>query len=376
MKYLVWGTGEVAKNFIDAYEVGYFSHHTIIAFVDNNEDKVGQNFFQRPIIAPSMIRNYSFDRILICSTYEREITDQITCTLGLDKKVIINRDALMDEYGSYLMKSVQNKKVLVIGDKTMYHRLKAFYEDLFYICGVIDVHRLQEVRDYRYDYVLLMNLMRTPHLDKTSGTRKLEEQVIGLLQQYGVNKKYILTDAAYLAIRHQDRYLSLGNENEDKVFFVTKVGGALGLAGMASIVCKNVLYAQEKGYIPIVDSTSQNQYLEPKEVGKVNAWEKFFEQPAGYGLQDIKNSKNVIITQNNKNMQLPNTNSYKFLKLKPDLKSQVDKYRSIYLKSSHKLLGVLFRGTDYLRAFGHPIQPSLDAMVLTVKNKLVEWGGF
>lgn len=374
MNYLVWGTGEVAKNFIDSFWVGYFSYHSIVAFVDNNKNKVGQTFFQRLIISPSMIQNYSFDRILICSTYEREITDQITGVLGLDKKVIINRDMLMNEYGSYMMNKVQNKKVLVIGDRVIYRRSKAFYEDLFCICGVMDVHKLQEVRNYYYDYILLMNLMRIGSLDRTVGTIGLEKQTIDLLQQYGVNKENILTEAAYLAIRHQDRYISLGEENADKIFFVTKVGGTLGLAGMASIVSKNVLYAQEKGYIPVVDSTSQNQYLEQIEVGKVNAWEKFFEQPAGYGMEDIKNSKNVIFTQNNKNIQLPSTNSYKFLKMKPDLKKQVDEYRALYLREGQKLLGVLFRGTDYLRAFGHPIQPSLDEMIMTVKNKLVEWG--
>ena len=355
---------------------GYFSHHSIVAFVDNDKNKVGLSFFQRLIIAPSMIHNYSFDRILICSTYEREITEQITGDLGLNKKVVIDRDELMYEYGNVLMKRVQNKKILVIGEKTIYRRIKSHYEDLFHVCGMINIDRLQEISSYDYDYILLMNLMKITYLDRTIGTIGLEQQITDLLhQQFGVDKGKILTDAVFLTLKHQDRYISLGKENRDKIFFVTKIGGSLGLGGMATIICHNVWYAKEKGYIPIVDATIQNQYLESEEVGKINAWEKFFEQPAGYGLQDIKNSKNVIITQSKKNIQIPQENSYKFLHMKPKLKKQIHKYREIYLKEHKKILGVLFRGTDYLNAFGHPTQPDLDAMILMVKMKLEEWGG-
>lgn len=61
--------------------------------------------------------------------------------------------------------------------------------------------------------------------------------------------------------------------------------------------------------------------------------------------------------------------------MKPEL---YNKYCIFKKKFNNKnILGVLFRGTDYanLKPYGHNIQPDLNTMIQTVKEKISEWGG-
>ena len=84
----------------------------------------------------------------------------------------------------------------------------------------------------------------------------------------------------------------------DKTFFVIR--RAYCKVGLFSYVMTNmglVDYALKKGYIPVIDMQNcKNTYLEDDKVGKENAWEYFFKQPCGYGLEDIKNAQNVILS--------------------------------------------------------------------------------
>lgn len=48
-----------------------------------------------------------------------------------------------------------------------------------------------------------------------------------------------------------------------------------------------IAYADKKGYIPVVDMKNYpNTYLFSDEVGRVNAWEYYFEQPGGMSLEE------------------------------------------------------------------------------------------
>ena len=56
-------------------------------------------------------------------------------------------------------------------------------------------------------------------------------------------------------------------------------------------------YAVKQGYIPVIDmQNGRNTYLEEGKVGRENAWEYYFEQPCGYRLADIRDAKNVILS--------------------------------------------------------------------------------
>jgi hypothetical protein len=171
---------------------------------------------------------------------------------------------------------------------------------------------------------------------------------------------------------------SFGSENKDKIFYI--ISFPRGKDGLLFIILCNlahISYSLNKGYIPVVDLQNyDNQYLDPGTLHNENSWEYYFDQPMGYTLKDIKNGKNIIISNK---LQMPHLQykidfyifnssqrlsyfrnifkSYiKFNKTTSDFLSK--EYRNI-LADKKRVLGVLCRGTDYLlkRPAGHPRQP-------------------
>lgn len=70
------------------------------------------------------------------------------------------------------------------------------------------------------------------------------------------------------------------------------------------------------------------------------------------------------------------TNMFNFLQISAQLMEFVNLMEKQL--SGKKLLGVLFRGTDYanMKPYGHHIQPTLEEMIMKVKEKINEWGDF
>ena len=150
----------------------------------------------------------------------------------------------------------------------------------------------------------------------------------------------------------------------------------MGLGSVARTAARGTAYARKIGYIPVVDmKTLRTQYLEENEYGKINAYTKFFEQPDGYDVDDIKDSGCISITYDLSWFSKKEENEIILPKMKPEL---YNKYCIFKKKFNNKnILGVLFRGTDYanLKPYGHNIQPDLNTMIQTVKEKISEWGG-
>ena len=63
-------------------------------------------------------------------------------------------------------------------------------------------------------------------------------------------------------------------------------------------------------------------------------------------------------------------------KIKKELYSKYCEFKKKF--NNKRVLGVLFRGTDYanLKPYAHNIQPDLDSMVEMVKQKMLEWENF
>ena len=279
-------------------------------------------------------------------------------------------------YNKLLKNNFFSKKFLIIGDKKRFIQLEDIYKSLFDIVGCVDIHFLEEIKNYQYDSIILMNLMNIIDLNRANGSIKLEKELIkNLIKNYNINSKNIYTDAVFSIAKNIDKRISLGNKYPEKTFLVVQLQGTAGLASFIMNVASCFYYAKIKKYTLIVDMmTYKNQYLEEFEVGKINAWEKFFEQPAGYSINDIQNSKNIILVSRYINFE--NT-TLSFLKLKPELQKKILEYNNTLFKENIKILGVLFRGSDYSnrKPYNHPIQPDLKTMVSKVKEKLSEWGG-
>lgn len=101
----------------------------------------------------------------------------------------------------------------------------------------------------------------------------------------------------YIRWNYAETKVSFGEENTDKTFYVIRHSERKGLFSLLNFNIAHLYYAEENGYIPIIDERSFCNFMsEDSMIGKVNVWDMFLEQPAGYKLKDIKNSKNVIFS--------------------------------------------------------------------------------
>ncbi|MCR5770792.1 MAG: hypothetical protein K6G87_06080 [Butyrivibrio sp.] len=167
-----------------------------------------------------------------------------------------------------------------------------------------------------------------------------------------------------------------GNENKDKNFMVIDARyGNLGLFALYYMAIDYALYVKSKGFIPIFNilningSRSIYQDFQGDEI-----WNKFFAQPEGYSMEDIKNSKNVyfapiaynariishIMSQSSHNTSLSWPNGH-YSSLINDYITQRE---NDFLPFPEKTLGVLVRGTDYVNAQfdNHPVHASKEKM--------------
>jgi len=184
-------------------------------------------------------------------------------------------------------------------------------------------------------------------------------------------------ETAIYNIKNRQRKLSFGVENSDMQFYI--IGFNCGWNGLGWIfihTIEHLEYAEEHGYIPIIDLRRfKNQYVSDEDYMEKNVWDYWFEQPTAYGLQDILRSKNVIKSRCH---IFPNK-KYKLNYVDYKNEERMGKLHSIYNKYIHfdttikkriletqnrligdrKVLGIMCRGTDFtaLKPYLHPIQP-------------------
>ena len=70
------------------------SLYDVIAFTDNNEAVYGTNFCGKAVISPYMIETYKPDVIIICSSYYKEITEQLIYQCNIDQDRIVTYNEL------------------------------------------------------------------------------------------------------------------------------------------------------------------------------------------------------------------------------------------------------------------------------------------
>ena len=191
--------------------------------------------------------------------------------------------------------------------------------------------------------------------------------------------------------KKRERRMSNGNENPDKTFYVISFDyDTQGLFAIVKSVLSHVMYAIDKGWIPVVDLKNYScQYQQKDE----KAWELFFEQPYGYTLHDIQRSKNVIRSY----YSMYPYNKYDFYVDVLDRPEECKRLADIYkryikpqqmvleymwktaseLQLDDKTLGVLCRGTDYLKRKPqyHPRQPEPE-MVINDAIEIMQQKGF
>lgn len=188
---------------------------------------------------------------------------------------------------------------------------------------------------------------------------------------------------------HQDlkyKYCSFGEMNPDKTFYIIRPTSKIeGLLSLFFMVMRNIAYAEENGFIPIVDFLNyETQYNCDRLINNThNAWEYYFKQVSDISLDEVYKSKNVFVSgwgrPDSKCTIFKNDYSEE---INNERKTFIAKYTGIQETINEKVidfcednfteevLGVYVRGTDYLRLRpkGHPIQPPLEDVMEKVKE--------
>lgn len=238
---------------------------------------------------------------------------------------------------------------------------------------------------YQYDVIIITS----------SFYNEIKKALISkyLIPEYKIKSDYIKSKELYT-----QTITSLGTKHRDKVFGIIRNRGDKN--GLFVIYRTILVYIKELiqlGYIPIVDmQNTANAYLEPEEIGQVNSWEYFFEQPLGYSLSDSSCSAQVIDTSKIPLVADPDFTyddvlnkleirkfyyqlSSKYIRLQKSVKKIIqEKYEQIFkiIPTGEKVCGVLFRGTDYskLKPYMHHIQPSIEMVIEKIEKLKAEWG--
>ena len=158
-------------------------------------------------------------------------------------------------------------------------------------------------------------------------------------------------------------FKSFGDLNKDKIFYVIKRTPGTGLFSNVTFVVNHLRVCAKNNFIPIVDMENfKTIYNEKKKIKNTyNAWEYYFEKMNNHSLEEVYQSKNVLITSDNffnffvYNMELDNQISKLFkeqIKVKKLLFKSFERISKNF--NNQKILGIHFRGTSYKRSPGHP----------------------
>lgn len=172
-------------------------------------------------------------------------------------------------------------------------------------------------------------------------------------------------------------FKSFGDLNKDKIFYVIKRSPGTGLFSNVTFVINHLKICKKNNLIPIIDMENfKTIYNEKKSIKNTNnAWEYYFQKLNKFSLEEVYQSKNVLITSDK---------FFNFFTYNIDLDDEATKilqndikinnilfktYKKISQKFiNNKVLGIHFRGTSYKRSPGHPLPATIKQMYKITNN--------
>ena len=175
---------------------------------------------------------------------------------------------------------------------------------------------------------------------------------------------------------------SFGHKNPTKKFYVIqrKIGG--GMFSNLNYVLHHIKLALDLGCIPIIDMKNfPTKYnVKDKVNNTFNAWEYYFKPLNNYKLNEIYNSKFVIIcdtkTRNLKefdSFENLSIDHYKIFKKYIKFNKEILKDANLFIKKNFKnkrVLGVHFRGTDMKTQERHPFPATYKQIISYIDFEL------
>lgn len=194
----------------------------------------------------------------------------------------------------------------------------------------------------------------------------------------------------YYRLKYPDELMkkkSYGELNPDKTFYIIRPRKDCieGLLSLFWNVVRNIDYALENNYIPVVDFQNyKTQYSMSK---KENDWNYYFTQPTNFSLDEIYHSKNVILSgleiqwiekekyranYEPKNIEKVHNTVFNYIDFSDEVKVRVEQEICNLNVDFGSTLGLYLRGTDYikLKPSGHPVQPNVEQAIEVVDNYL------
>lgn len=205
----------------------------------------------------------------------------------------------------------------------------------------------------------------------------------------------------------REMYIKCGKKNKDKTFFVIRpyyyskpnevISAVPHLLTQYYCVVQYIAYAKDHGWIPVVDW--ENYALPHSEEqavhGTKNAWEYYWDQPSEYDLEEIYESKNVILGSMNipsgylPHLRTPEKEIKKYARdiiirgsryarqihFNKETQDYINTAKEKLFPKGKKIMGVAIRGTAYskINAGHHATQPTVAEMIELVKIRFRQW---
>jgi hypothetical protein len=190
------------------------------------------------------------------------------------------------------------------------------------------------------------------------------------------------------------QYKTFGNKNPKKIFFIIRRTPGAGFFSNLCFVLHNLLICEKLKMIPVIDMENYPTIYNCKVKinNSYNAWSYYFKPVSNYKLNEVYQSKNVVLcdnktSKNNLFNKINYTSNFKYFNgfqyLTKEHKKIFKKYIVInnkildnvnnfcQKKFKGKILGVCFRGTDQKKAGYHPY-PATEEQMLTATNALIK----
>ena len=187
------------------------------------------------------------------------------------------------------------------------------------------------------------------------------------------------------------RKVHLGNRKNKTIIYLIRPNSEDGIQGLMSLfiqTMRKIDYAVSKGYIPFIDFKNyKTQYYD----GESNIWEFYFTQPSKLKIDEVYNSKNVILSGvsliknedstlfkktifTDKNMCL-RCNRLIFTNISFSLEVDLIVKKYYHLLHIETCIGFYIRGTDYtkLKPSGEHIQPDIEVMIGKLHEFIIKY---
>lgn len=215
-----------------------------------------------------------------------------------------------------------------------------------------------------------------------------------------------------LFVKGKEKMVHYGNLNPDKTFYVirpyyylTRNELTVNLSNLLMHyyrTLEHLAYAIENNWEPVIDWQNYGPFPHGEDYpinGTTNCWEYYWNQPSEYTLDEVYQSKNVILSaQNTRDNEFVPVCAFKtplqkqamdyaqkcpkydqYITLNSYTQKYVQEKENLLFPKGSRIMGVSVRGTSYgvckskTDTSGHPVQPDIERLILSISEAIEEW---